>query len=144
MIRVTRRYPFSASHRLHAASLSDEENARLYGKCNNPYGHGHNYVLDVSVRGPVDESSGQAAPLVVLDRLVRESVLEAFDHKNLNEDVAAFRAVVPTTENVSIEIQRRLAEAWPRFFPHQWPKLDKIRIEETGRNIFEIHENREE
>lgn len=144
MIRLTRRYGFSASHRLHSDALPEEENARLYGKCNNPYGHGHNYFLEVSVRGPVDETSGQAAPLFVLDRLVRESVLDVFDHKNLNEEVDVFRSVVPTTENVSMEIERRLADAWPRFFPRQWPKLDKIRIEETGRNIFEIHESREE
>jgi 6-pyruvoyltetrahydropterin/6-carboxytetrahydropterin synthase len=143
MIRVTRRYAFSASHRLHAPGLPEAENDRLYGKCNNPYGHGHNYILDVSVRGPVDSVSGRAVDPAALDRLVRERVLDAFDHKNLNEQVEGFREVVPTTENLGVAIHERLTQGWRTVFPGQWPSLEKIRIAETERNIFEIGEDRQ-
>ena len=90
MIRLTRRYRFSASHRLHADGISEAENRALYGKCNNPHGHGHDYVLDVSLRGRVDGETGRVADVAALDRLVRERVLEAFDQRNLNAEVAAF------------------------------------------------------
>ena len=140
MIRVTRRYEFSASHRLHAAGLSDEENWRLYGKCNNPFGHGHNYVLEVSVRGPVDARSGRAVDPAALDRLVGERVIQAFDRKNLNEQIEAFDRVVPTTENLGLLIHARLKQAWPNAFPGPWPQLEKVRIAETERNIFEVNE----
>ncbi|MBK9167746.1 MAG: 6-carboxytetrahydropterin synthase [Bryobacterales bacterium] len=137
MIRVTRRYPFAASHRLHAPSLTDEDNSRIFGKCNNPFGHGHNYVLEVSVRGPVDRQTGVAIPLGELDGLVKTVVLDAYDHRNLNEEIPAFRdGLVPTTENVAVEISQRLRGAWPEGFP----KLEKIRIAETDRNIFEMDE----
>lgn len=135
---LTRRYRFSASHRLHAPSLADSENARIYGKCNNLYGHGHDYVLDVSVRGPLDEDTGRIVDLDSLDRLVRTEILDAFEHRNLNADVPAFSAVAPTTENLAIEIRRRLASAWERAFPAGVPALDRIRIQETRRNIFEL------
>jgi len=138
MIRVTRRYRFSASHRLHAAALSEAENRTLYGKCNNPFGHGHNYVLEVSVRGPVDPATGRAADPRALDRLAEKVVIRAFDHRNLNTEVAAFRDCVPTTENLGREILRRLEQAWTSEFPGPWPVLEKIRIAETERNIFEI------
>jgi 6-pyruvoyltetrahydropterin/6-carboxytetrahydropterin synthase len=141
MIRVTRRYQFAASHRLHAPQLSDAENAGLYGKCNNPFGHGHNYVLDVSVRGPVNEVSGRAVDLAVLDELVRARVVGAFDRRNLNTEVQAFQEVVPTTENLGLEIHKRLSEGWSSAFPETWPKLEKIRIAETERNIFEVDAN---
>lgn len=139
MIELTRRYQFSASHRLHSSRLTEEENRRLYGKCNNPHGHGHNYVLEVRVRGPVDAQSGCAGRLAVLDRLVRERVLEAFDHRNLNTQVEEFRGdLVPTTENLARVIRQRLSAAWPQAFPGGWPRLKKIRIAETERNIFEL------
>jgi len=138
MIRVTRRYEFSASHRLHAPGLTAEENRRLYGKCNNSFGHGHNYVLEVSVRGPVEARSGRAVDPAALDRLVRERVIRAFDHKNLNEQIEAFQRVVPTSENLGLLIHRRLKEGWPEVFPGQWPQLEKVRIAETPRNIFEV------
>lgn len=140
MIRVTRRYRFSASHRLHAAAFSDAENRALYGKCNNPYGHGHDYVLEVSVRGPVDRVSGRAVDLDALDRLVRGHVLEPFDHRDLNTEVPAFAGVVPTTENLAVEIRSRLARKWSGAFPDAWPKLERIRIQETKRNTFELHQ----
>ena len=141
MIRVTRRYEFSASHRLHAAGLTEEENYRLYGKCNNPFGHGHNYVLEVSVRGPVDACSGRAVDPAALDRLVRERVLAAVDHKNLNEQIEEFSRIVPTTENLGLLIHRRLKQAWPQIFPGPWPQLEKVRIAETERNIFEVNDS---
>ena len=139
MFRVTRRYQFAASHRLHAPQLSDEENRRLYGKCNNPYGHGHNYVMEVSASGPVDARSGYAVDVASLDELVRRHVLRPFDHRNLNEDVNSFEGISPTSENLLVEICRRLKENWPTAFPGEWPKLEKIRIAETPRNIFEMN-----
>ena len=143
MIRVTRRYEFSASHRLHAPALTEEDNRRLYGKCNNPFGHGHNYVLEVSVRGPVDARSGRAVDPAALDRLVREKIVRAFDHKNLNEQIEAFEHVVPTSENLGLLIHRRLEQGWTDVFPGQWPRLEKVRIAETARNIFEVNGNHE-
>jgi 6-pyruvoyltetrahydropterin/6-carboxytetrahydropterin synthase len=138
MMTLTRRYRFSASNRLHSASLSEPENARVYGKCNNPFGHGHDYVLDVSVRGPLDHETGRVVDLETLDGLVRREILDAFEHRNLNTDVPAFASAVPTTENVVLEIHRRLAGEWGRAFPEGAPSLDKVRIEETRRNIFEL------
>jgi 6-pyruvoyltetrahydropterin/6-carboxytetrahydropterin synthase len=143
VIRVTRRYEFSASHRLHAAGLSDDENRRMYGKCNNPFGHGHNYVLEVSVRGPVEPRSGRAIDPAALDRLVGERVIQALDHKNLNQQIEAFDHVVPTTENLGLLIHDRLKQAWPNVFPGPWPQLEKVRIAETERNIFEVNESHE-
>ncbi len=127
---LTRRYRFAASHRLHSARMSQEENQRIYGKCNNPYGHGHNYTLEVSVSGPVDPGTGMVTHLGELDAFVEREVLEAFDHKYLNEDVDVFRENVPTTENLCLEIYSRLTR-----FPAA--KLERIRIEETGLNSFE-------
>jgi 6-pyruvoyltetrahydropterin/6-carboxytetrahydropterin synthase len=137
MIRVTRRYRFSAAHRLHAERFPDAWNREIYGKCNNPFGHGHDYVLEVSVRGPVD-GTGRAVDLAALDALVRARVLEPFDRRNLNADVEEFRAIVPTTENLALEIGRRLKESWPRVFPGPWPALDRLRIEETRNNTVEL------
>ena len=138
MFRVTRRYQFAASHRLHAAHLNEEENRRLYGKCNNPFGHGHNYVLEVSARGPLDEATGRAVDIGVLDDLVNRRVLDSFAHRNLNTEVDSFNQVVPTSENLAVEIVRRLKDSWAGVFPGGWPKLEKVRIAETPRNIFEI------
>ncbi len=137
MIRVTRRYRFSASHRLHAAALSDEQNRALYGKCDNPHGHGHDYVLDVSVRGPV-EADGRAADLVALDALVARAVLSGLDYRDLNREVPGLAGLVPTTENLMREVRRRLDAAWADTFSGEWPRLDRIRIRETKRNHFEL------
>jgi 6-pyruvoyltetrahydropterin/6-carboxytetrahydropterin synthase len=125
-----RRYRFAASHRLHSARLSEEENGRVYGKCNNPFGHGHNYVVEVSISGNVDPVTGMIANLADLDDFVHREVIEPFDHRYLNEEVAAFRDTVPTTENLCVEIFERLKK-----FPQA--KLERVRIEETGRNSFE-------
>ncbi len=137
MFRVTRRYQFAASHRLHAQQLSDDENRRLYGKCNHPYGHGHNYVVEVSARGPLD-AYGRAVDTAVLDALVARTVLVPFEHRNLNTEVAFFEREVPTSENLAVEICRRLKTNWREVFPGDWPELEKIRIGETRKNIFEI------
>ena len=133
-VELARRYRFAASHRLHTDRLSDEENARVFGKCANPYGHGHNYVLEVSVSGNVDPATGMIANLAELDRFVEREVIEEFDHHSLNEDVAAFRDVVPTTENLCIEIFERL-ERFPRA------KLERVRVQETANNSFEYDGN---
>lgn len=138
MFRVTRRYRFAASHRLHADALSEEDNRSLYGKCNNPFGHGHNYVVDVSARGPADPDTGSAIDARRLDELVAREVLQPFEHRNLNCDVAAFRNLTPTSENLAVEICRRLKRSWPTVFAGEWPKLEKVRIAETARNIFEL------
>jgi len=129
-IALGRRYRFAASHRLHSDALSAEENARVYGKCNNPYGHGHNYVLEISVSGTPDPATGMIVNLTDLDGFVEREVLEAFDHKSLNEDVPVFRTKVPTTENVCREIYQRL-----KRFPQA--KLERVRVEETSNNAFE-------
>ena len=129
-LHLSRRYRFSASHRLHSEQLGEEENWRVYGKCNNPYGHGHNYVVEVAVSGPVNPATGMIANLTNLDAFVEREVIEPFDHKYLNEEIAEFRASVPTTENVCIEIFNRLSR-----FPQA--KLERVRVEETGNNSFE-------
>lgn len=103
-LHLTRRYRFSASHRLHSAQLAEQENKRIYGKCNNPFGHGHNYVVEVAVSGPVDPATGMIASLGELDAFVDREVIEPFDHKYLNEEIAEFREHVPTTENLCVEI----------------------------------------
>jgi 6-pyruvoyltetrahydropterin/6-carboxytetrahydropterin synthase len=137
VFRVTRSYRFAASHRLHAPQLTDLENQALYGKCNNPYGHGHNYVLQVTARGPADDS-GRALDPAVLDGLVERQVMAPFSHRNLNLDVDSFQRKVPTSENLAVEICRRLKQNWRAVFPGEWPQLERVRIEETARNIFEV------
>jgi 6-pyruvoyltetrahydropterin/6-carboxytetrahydropterin synthase len=125
-----RRYHFAASHRLHTERLSEEENQRVFGKCNNPHGHGHNYVLELHVSGEVHPDTGMITNLADLDGFVNQAVLEAFDHKSMNEDVPAFRERVPTTENLCIEIYERV-----KNFPYA--KVERVRIEETRNNSFE-------
>ena len=130
IVHLTRRYSFAASHRLHSPRLGEEENRRIYGKCANPYGHGHNYSVEVTVSGAVNASTGMVANLVDLDSFVEREVLEAFGHRYLNEEVPEFRHRVPTTENLCMEIYRRL-----RGFPAA--HLERVRLEETSLNSFE-------
>jgi 6-pyruvoyltetrahydropterin/6-carboxytetrahydropterin synthase len=130
-LSLTRRYRFAASHRLYSAAFSEEDNKRLYGKCGNPYGHGHNYVVEVTVTGPVDPATGMVVNLGELDPFVAREVVEPFDHKYLNEQIPAFRDHVPTTENVCCEIYRRL-KGFPRA------RLERVRIEETPNNSVEF------
>ncbi len=138
-MRITRRYRFAASHRLHSPQLSDEENQRVYGKCDNPFGHGHNYVLEISARGPVEEKSGRVLAVHRLDALVEREVLREFRHADLNTQIEAFAggALVPTTENVAREIWRRLSRAWLAEFS-SGPVLDTVRLYETRKNIIEL------
>lgn len=136
-ISLTRRYHFAASHRLHTMKLSEEENRRVYGKCSNPYGHGHNYVVEVTITGPVDPATGMIANLGELDPFVQREVIEPFDQKFLNEEVAAFQTQVATTENVSREIFRKL-----RSFP--LAQVERVRVEETSKNSFEIEDESDE
>jgi 6-pyruvoyltetrahydropterin/6-carboxytetrahydropterin synthase len=125
-----RRYTISASHRLHTDALSAEENRATYGKCNNPHGHGHNYVVEVLVAGAVDPETGMVINLVLLDELVHAQVIERFDHANLNLD-PLFANRVPTTENLSREVFALLRDALPNG------KLERVRVEETENNFFE-------
>jgi 6-pyruvoyltetrahydropterin/6-carboxytetrahydropterin synthase len=127
---VTRRYRFSASHRLHSAEMSGDENHATYGKCNNPYGHGHNYTLELTVSGPVDERTGMVCNLADLDGFVEREVLSRYDLGNLNT-MQEFAQIVPTTENLCIAI----FEILQRGFPHA--HLEKVRLEETMMNSFE-------
>ena len=138
---LTRRYRFAASHRLHTSRLTDEENKRVYGKCNNPYGHGHDYVLEVTVRGLVDEQTGRVVDRARLDDLVHCRVLADFDHRNMNTQIRAFADKAPTTENVALEIERRLRNDWPQLFPEGAPRLDRIRLYETRKNVIELVSN---
>ena len=137
MTRLTRRYRFAASHRLHASSLPEDENRALYGKCNYPHGHGHNYELEVSVCGTVDASSGMLVRVEDLDKLVAAQVIQAFDRRNLNCDVAEFVSLVPTTENLAEIVRSRLASGWAEAFGASGAALDGIRIRETRKNSVE-------
>jgi 6-pyruvoyltetrahydropterin/6-carboxytetrahydropterin synthase len=121
---------FSASHRLHSDSFTAEENQAVYGKCNNPYGHGHNYTVEVTVSGPVDPGTGMVCNLVDLDDFVRAHVLERYDHENLN-CAAEFLKQVPTTENLCIAIYEIVQRGFEKAH------LEKVRIEETMMNSFE-------
>ena len=131
---LTRRYIFSASHRLHADSLTDQQNRAVYGKCNNPYGHGHNYALEVTVSGQVNPATGMVCNLVDLDEAVRREVLDRFDHVNLNLS-PEFVSEVPTTENLSEVIYDLLKQNFKAAH------LEKIRLEETAMNSFEYDGN---
>ena len=125
-----RRYQLSASHRLHSDALTDEENAAAYGKCNNPHGHGHNYVLEVLVGGAIDPETGMVLNLGVLDEMVKKRVIERFDHTNLNLD-SLFQNRVPTTENLCRAVFGLLTGAV------EPAKLVQVRVEETENNFFE-------
>jgi 6-pyruvoyltetrahydropterin/6-carboxytetrahydropterin synthase len=134
---ITRRYRFSASHRLHVEGLGKEENERLYGKCNNPYGHGHDYVLEVTCAGAVDGDTGLIVPVAQLDTLVQERVLRLLASRNLNADVPQFAAIVPTTENLTEVITHLLERNWTDFIP-SGARLTRVHVQETDRNGFEV------
>ena len=127
---LTRRYMFSASHRLHTDAMSDAENVATYGKCNNPYGHGHNYTLEVMVSGQVDERTGMVCNLIDLDGFVQREILERFDHQNLNT-LPEFANAVPTTESLCVVVYDILQRGFR--FAH----LEKVRFDETMMNSFE-------
>ena len=131
-MKLTSRYRFSASHRLDTAALSPEENRKLYGKCNNPHGHGHDYVLEITVDGSVDRD-GQVVNREALDAVVRERVLARLDHRNLNADSPELAGSVTTTENLATLVRGALLDGWT--LP---ARLARVRISETARNTFEL------
>ena len=126
---LSRRYHFAASHRLHVDALTPERNREVYGKCNNPFGHGHNYVVQVTLSGAVDKRTGMVTNLGDLDAFAQREMLELFDHANLNT-LECFRDLVPSTENLCLELWRIFAQ-----YPHA--TMERIRIEETGNNAFD-------
>jgi 6-pyruvoyltetrahydropterin/6-carboxytetrahydropterin synthase len=130
-ISLTRRYRFAASHRLHSERLSAEENERAYGKCNNPYGHGHNYTVEITLTGPVDAATGMIANLGELDPFVHHEAIEPFDQRYLNEEIPEFQGKVPSTENICREIYRRLSK-------FSGARLERVRVEETSKNSAEF------
>jgi 6-pyruvoyltetrahydropterin/6-carboxytetrahydropterin synthase len=139
MTSLTRRYHFSASHRLNVEELSEAENVALFGKCNNPYGHGHNYVLSVTVEGPVDVETGLIVNVGTLDHMIEAVILRAFSHRNLNSDLACFANIVPTTENVVQAIAGLLDRKWDAWFEGvPGARLAVIHVQETERNGFEM------
>jgi len=127
-----RRYTLSASHRLHTDALSDDENRATFGKCNNPHGHGHNYVVEVLVGGPVSPDTGMAINMAILDEVVQTSIIQRFDHANLNFD-PLFANQVPTTENLCREVYTLLKTVIPTG------KLEYVRVEETENNFFQFY-----
>jgi 6-pyruvoyltetrahydropterin/6-carboxytetrahydropterin synthase len=130
-VRVTRRLHFSAAHRLHAAGLSEEENTRVYGLCNSPNFHGHNYELDITVEGEVDPATGYVLDLGVLRDLAESAVIRDLDHRNLNQDVEWLEGVIPSTENLVVKIWDRLVDRIPRG------TLVRLVLWETPRNYVE-------
>jgi 6-pyruvoyltetrahydropterin/6-carboxytetrahydropterin synthase len=138
MTTLTRRYHFAASHRLHSESLSAAENARIFGKCNNPYGHGHDYTLEVTVAAEPDSSSGLIVPVAALDHFVNQRVVRLFAYRNLNLDVPQFGGLIPTTENLAIVIARMLEQHWSESSAISHARLQRIHIQETARNSFEF------
>ncbi len=107
MVRLCQKFEFAASHRLHCPTMSDEENARTFGKCNNPHGHGHNYEVQVTLAGEPDEN-GSVVDIPRLERLVQQAVIDRFDHKNLNVELPEFAALIPSVENIAMTIYRLL------------------------------------
>lgn len=130
-VTVTRRLQFNAAHRVHNPALSDDENRTLFGKCNNPNWHGHNYVLDVSVRGEVSERTGYVMDLAVLKRVVETHVIDRVDHKNFNLDVDFMRGTIPTSENIVVAFWRLIE---PLVAP---ARLTRLVLWETSNNYVE-------
>jgi 6-pyruvoyltetrahydropterin/6-carboxytetrahydropterin synthase len=131
MVRLTRKYHFSTAHRLHSEKLSDEENLKIFGKCNNPYGHGHNYYLEVTVNGQPDLVTGMITDIGDLDNVVEKKVLQKFDHKHLNLDTEEFKHLNPTSENVAVVIWDLLEDDVNQLY--------KIGLYETEKNYFEYY-----
>ena len=133
MVYLTKVYEFSAAHRLHSHALSDEENREIFGKCNNPAGHGHNYVLEVTVKGDVDERTGLVASLDFLNEVVQKQVYARFDYKHLNVDTPEFEMLNPTSENF-------VKVLWDVLEPNLRPAaLHRLRLRETPKNHFDYY-----
>ena len=131
IVRVTRRVHFSAGHRLHNPKLSEDENRELYGLCSNPSGHGHNYELEVTLKGEVDPRTGYVFDLKRLKRVVKEAVLSDVDHANLNVDVPWLAGVIPTAENIAVSIWQRLEGVLPSG------SLERVKLYESERSLAE-------
>ncbi|XP_078609172.1 6-pyruvoyl tetrahydrobiopterin synthase-like [Branchiostoma floridae x Branchiostoma japonicum] len=129
IVYLSRIESFSASHRLHSNQLSDEDNLRIFGKCNNPNGHGHNYKVEVTLRKEVDPVTGMAMNLVDLKGIMQRAIMEPLDHKNLDKDVPYFQSLVSTTENVAIYIWDNMVNLLPEGSLHE------VKIHETDKNI---------
>ncbi|EFX89785.1 hypothetical protein DAPPUDRAFT_230142 [Daphnia pulex] len=128
---LTRRETFSASHRLHSPLLTDEENRKIFSKCNNPNGHGHNYTVEVTIRGPIDQKTGMVMNLSDLKIYMEESIMKVMDHKNLDKDVPHFHNLVSTTENVAVFIWNSLSAQLPNS-----SLLYEVKVFETDKNIM--------
>lgn len=131
MIYVSRRETFSASHRLHNPALSDEENRTIFGKCNSPNGHGHNYIIEITVAGEINPVTGYLIDLKQLKDIIRENIIDKVDHKNLNMDVDFLKGVITTTENLALLFWKLLENKIPNG------KLFSVKISETENNFFE-------
>lgn len=131
MVYVTRREVFSASHRLFNENLTDEENEDLFGKCNNPHGHGHNYILEVTVYGEPDAVTGYVIDLKILRNIIKKNIIKKVDHKHLNYDVAFLKGIIPTAENIAIAVWKQLENKLPSG------KLYSVKIYETENNFAE-------
>ena len=132
VVRCTRVYEFAASHRLHSEHLTADENRELFGKCNYPHGHGHNYILEITVTGPIDTRTGRVIDPALLDEIVHRMVVDRYDHRHLNHDIPELEGLVPSTEVVTRAIWERLVGEIP-----QPSRLASVLIRETARNIFE-------
>jgi 6-pyruvoyltetrahydropterin/6-carboxytetrahydropterin synthase len=133
MVYLTRKAEFSASHYYHNPALSPEDNQRLFGKCNNPNGHGHNYTLEVTVRGKVDPRSGFVVDLKQLKDIMHREVLDALDHRFLNKEIPEFSTLIPTTENLAVTIWQRLA---PKL---KAAELHRVRVYETPDLFVDVY-----
>ena len=136
MVRLSQKFEFSATHRLHNPALSDDENCRTYGKCNNPHGHGHNYELQVTLRGTPDPKTGVVIDVPAFERVVAQTVIERFDHKNLNIEIDEFRELMPSVENIAMVIYRMLK---PKF-AEQRARLAAVTVWETPKTWCEYAE----
>jgi 6-pyruvoyltetrahydropterin/6-carboxytetrahydropterin synthase len=136
MIFITRREVFSASHRVYNEKLSDAENEKIFGKCSNPNGHGHNYILEVIVKGEVNPETGYVIDLKILKKIIIENVVGRLDHKNLNLDVDFLHGKIPSAENIAIGIWNQLADKLPAG------ELHSIKLYETENNYVEFRGNK--
>ena len=131
IVTVTKRLRFNAAHRVHNPALSDDENATLFGKCNNPNWHGHNYVLEVAVEGPIDDRTGYVIDLGVLKSIVQREVIDRIDHRNMNVDVDFMHGINPTAEHIVVA-------CWQKLERHVSPgRLRRLRLWETENNYVE-------
>ncbi len=131
-MQSTRVYEFAASHRLHSPHLTEEQNVELFGKCNYIHGHGHNYVLEVTVAGPIDSCTGQVIDGELMDSIVNREVVDRYDHKHFNHDMPEFEGLIPSSEIITKVIWERLNDKVPAP-----ARLDRVLLRETARNIFE-------